>query len=219
MMGGRSHDTPERRGILSGQTGAKAGLIRCVCLDDGQIIPDIAEKLPGRGLWLDPDRAALEKAIEKGKFAGLAARALKAPVRPDQIDPGLPALIDRLLEKRALERLGLERAAGRLVLGYEKVRAQILAGDAAVLIAARDAQPDGVGKMQRLAGPDMALVNLFDRQQLSLALGRENVVHAALGFGTGSIKLMGTVRRLALFRGLDDPDPAADRQKQSEETQ
>jgi len=198
--------SPERRGILSGETQAADHLIRLVRDPDGRIVPDIAHKLPGRGAWLDPDRARLETLIGKRKLAGALARAFKSPVTADQIPADLPQMIDRLLLKRCLDRLGLERKAGRLTTGFDAVADRLKTGAARILLHATDAGADGVAKLGRLTAPDMPVIRLFSREEMSLALGRDNVVHAALDPGGGADRLLADARRLAFYRGLPAPD-------------
>ncbi len=106
---------PLRRCIASGTVGPKDGMIRFVIAPDGEVVPDLEESLPGRGLWVTADRAALAKAMGKSVFAKAARRAVKVP-------PDLAERLERLLERRCLNGLGLARRAGHVLAGYEKVR-------------------------------------------------------------------------------------------------
>src|SRR5205823_5200754 len=136
---------------------------------------DPAERLPGRGLWLTPRRDIVERAVAKGLFAKAAGRRVIVPA-------DLAAEVERLLRQRCLALLGLARRAGQLRTGFEKVREDLKAGRAGLLLAARDGAPDGRQKLAALAGgrPEVAL---FDSVELSAALGREEVVHAMVPHG------------------------------------
>ena len=122
----------ERRDIVSGEVMDEARLIRFVAGPDGQVVPDLARKLPGRGLWVAADRASVETAARKGLFA----RAAKARVIAS---PDLPDLVEKLLRARVLSALGLARKAGDLTSGFEKVSSAISSGNAVWLVEARDA--------------------------------------------------------------------------------
>jgi predicted RNA-binding protein YlxR (DUF448 family)/ribosomal protein L7Ae-like RNA K-turn-binding protein len=176
-------------------------MIRLVMAPDEKLIPDLAESLPSRGVWIKADRASFEQALDKKRFIGAVARSLKRPITPAMVDRALPDLIDRLLLDRVTGRLGLEKRAGRLVTGFEKVRAALLSGRASILIEAVDGAADGRRKVRAAAGETVAIAALLDRTQLGLALGRENVVHAAVLKGTGATRLLCELERLALWRG------------------
>jgi len=191
------HKAPERKCIVSGEVRDKKDLIRFAISPDGHVVPDLAENLPGRGIWLSARREVLTEAVARGRFA----RAAKAKVKADA------ALVDDVagqLAQRGLETLGLARRAGHLVAGFEKVRGVLGGENAAVLIAASDGAADGREKLSRLAG-GLPLVSLFSVEELSLALGRENVVHAALTSGGLADRFLMETNRLAGFR--DQPGP------------
>src|SRR3954454_7280915 len=134
----------ERRDIVSGAVMAEARLIRFVAGPDGMVVPDLARKLPGRGLWVAADRASVATAAKKGLFA----RAAKAKV---VAGPDLPDQLERLLKGRLLSGLGLARRAGDLTSGFEKVSSAISSGKAAWLIEASDGAADGRRKLLALA--------------------------------------------------------------------
>ncbi|MEO1551705.1 MAG: DUF448 domain-containing protein, partial [Pseudomonadota bacterium] len=115
--GGRTktRDLAERRCIATGESQPRAGLIRFAVSPDGQLVPDLAERLPGRGIWVTADKAALDKAAKKGLFA----RAAKAQV---EVPEDLAAQIDGLLVRRITDLLALARKAGQAVAGKEKVK-------------------------------------------------------------------------------------------------
>ncbi|MBC7522056.1 MAG: DUF448 domain-containing protein [Sandarakinorhabdus sp.] len=204
---------PERRCILTGVHGPRDVLIRLALGPDNQIAADLAAKLPGRGAWIVADRAVLEAALAKGRLKGALARAFKSN------DLKLPDdLADRIaagLERRALDRLGLENKAGNLIWGHERVGEALLKGKVSLLMHASDAKPDGMGKLEarrRGASPDtVSIVLPVGRDQLSLALGRENVVHAAIGNSGSAARVIETLERWAAFNGTglcktDDAD-------------
>lgn len=194
-------DEPERRCILCGVSGSTGPMIRFAFAPDGEVTPDLAESLPGRGVWVCADRAALEEAIAKKRLIGALARSRKAAVRPDQVPDDLPARIDRLLAARVAGRLGLERKAGRLITGYEKVLAHLVSGRTALLIEAVDGAEDGRRKLRAKAQEDVIVAAVLDRNEMGLALGRENVVHAAVERGGGADRLVREMKRLAAWRG------------------
>ena len=134
----------ERRDIVSGEVMDEARLIRFVAGPDGPVAPDLARKLPGRGLWVAADRASVETAAKKGLFARAAKAKLSAPA-------DLADQVEALLKRRLLSGLGLARKAGELTSGFEKVLAAIAAGKAAWLIEASDGAADGRRKL--LAAP------------------------------------------------------------------
>ena len=155
-------------------------MLRFVVGPDGRIVPDLARKLPGRGAWVNATRADLETALKRKAFG----RAFKGK---GSSDPGLADLVDTLLDKDARSALSLANKAGRVVTGAMKVEAALASGDVRVLVHAADARPDGVRKLNALvrqaeaAGlAPPAIVDCFNGIELDLALGRSNVVHAAL---------------------------------------
>jgi predicted RNA-binding protein YlxR (DUF448 family) len=169
-------------------------MLRFVIAPDGSIVPDLAGRLPGRGLWLTARRDIVAAAVTKRLFA-------RAARRPVIVDDGLADRVERLLAQRCLDHIGLARRAGRAVMGFAKVQAAIKAGKAAVLVAAVDGAADGRGKLEALA-PGMPLVERLTSAELGAAFGREHVVHAALLPGRLADAFMADAARLAGFRGL-----------------
>jgi hypothetical protein len=188
----------ERRDIASGEVMDEARLIRFVAGPDGQVTPDLARKLPGRGLWVAAERAAVETAARKGLFARAAKAKLTAA-------PDLADQVEALLLARLLAGLGLARKAGDLTCGYEKVLAAVATGRTAALVEATDGSAEGRRKLlaagRRLARPPR-LVGLFSSAQLGLALGGENVIHTAFLAGRGAERWTSDVERLSGFRPL-----------------
>lgn len=176
----------ERRCIITGEHGSRAGLIRLALGPDGSIAPDVRARAPGRGAWIGIDRTALETALAKGKLKGALARAFKTSDMT--IAPDLPARIEAALERNALDRLGLEARSGTLLTGSEKIIQAARGGQVKMLLHAGDASADGNGKLDQAwrVGSDAegsgktGLVLSVDRAILSQALGRENCVHIAI---------------------------------------
>ena len=187
---------PLRRCFVTGAVQDKAALVRFAVAPDGAVVPDLAGTLPGRGLWLTASREVLGKALAGGRLAKAARARVSA-------DPALADQVEALLVRRCLDRLGLAQRAGMAVCGAEKVRALLRSGEAAVVLGAGDAAPAGRAKFRALAG-DCDVFELFGVEELSLALGRENVVHAALRRGAMARRFVVDASRLAGFR----PQPA-----------
>ena len=196
---------PERRCVLTGAHGARAALIRLVVGPDNQVAADLAAKLPGRGAWIVADRAVLGAAMAKGKLKGALARAFKS--NSLRLPDDLADQIAVGLERRALDRLGLENKSGHLIWGHERVGEAILKGKVKLLLHAADASADGMGKLEarrRGASPEtVSIVLPVGRDRLSMALGRENVVHAAIGERGSAARVIETLERWAAFGGTD----------------
>lgn len=185
----------ERRDIVSGEVRDEAALIRFVAGPDGAVTPDLARKLPGRGLWVAADRASVETAAKKGLFSRAAKAKLSA--RPDLADQ-----VEQLLKRRLLSGLGLARRAGDLTSGFEKVSAAILAGRAAWLIEASDGAADGRRKLRAQARKQAhppGVIGVFSAAELGLALGLENVIHTAFLAGRAADRWAQDAHRLSGF--------------------
>ena len=188
----------QRRDLVSGEVMEEARLIRFVAGPDGAVVPDLGRKLPGRGLWVESTRAALDQAVRRGGFS----RAAKTPLKPA---PDLADLVERLLLQRILDRLGLARRAGELTYGFEKASAAIAGRRAAWMIEAADGAADGRRKLLQLAEritPRPRLLGLFNSDELSLALGLGNVIHLVFLAGRGADRWTEDVQRLSGFRPL-----------------
>ncbi len=185
-------EAPERRCIVTGEVLPKAALIRFVVDPQGLIVPDLANRLPGRGLWLTARRGIVEKAVAKRVFA----RAARQPV---SVEDALADRLEALLAARCCELIGLARRAGQAVAGFVKVRSLIAAGEAAVLIEASDGGADSRGKLQALA-PGLAIADGLRCSELSAAFGREHVVHAALRRHRLAAAFLAEAARLEGFR-------------------
>jgi hypothetical protein len=192
--GGRKidRDDPERRCIVSGESGVVDEMIRFVLSPDGVVTPDLAEKLPGRGIWVTSTRAALETAISKRLFS----RAAKAQaIVPD----GMADLVAERLALRAIDAVAMTRKAGLAVTGFEKVKARLKKGPVGALIGARDGSEQGQAKLRPMAG-EADLIHCFDSAELGLAFGRDFVIHAALDRGGATWRVLREAKRLSGFR-------------------
>lgn len=190
--------------VLTGEQGTRDELLRLVLSPDNVVFADIEAKLPGRGLWIKLDRSVLQDGLKSGKLRRAVARGFSTAPGDIEISDDFEVQLEMILKKRLASALGLERRAGRVVLGSEKVRASALKGEIALLCVALDAAADGLAKVRSLKLPDeVPIIRLFNRDELGLALGRENVVQAAvIGDGVlgGLARWLDKVNR---FYGLD----------------
>jgi predicted RNA-binding protein YlxR (DUF448 family) len=196
-----SHAGRERRCAASGQVKEEDELLRLAISPDDELFPDIAAKLPGRGIWISADRVSVDIAIKKGLFNRAAGKSVKAP-------DDLGDLFESLLVSRALNLLGLARRAGGLAIGYDASHLALKAGKPAWRIEAKDGAADGRGKLDRLAKAawgSIPVARSFDAEQLGIALGRSHVVHAVLAEGAQSRSFGTTMRKLNGFQ-LPDSD-------------
>jgi hypothetical protein len=181
-------------------------MIRFVAGPDGDIVPDLKRKLPGRGIWITGTRACLDDAVKRNVFA----RAFKRNVR---VAPDLTAATERLMERGALDALAIAGKAGGVVSGFAKVEAAIDGAGPLALIHASDAAADGKRKLDAVLqrnshenAREIAIVAVFSGAQLDLALNRPNVVHAALLAGPVSETFLARAKRLERFRTGNSPD-------------
>ncbi|WP_310531040.1 DUF448 domain-containing protein [Novosphingobium sp.] len=202
---------PERKCILSGDHGSREGLLRLAISPDGLVLPDVHAKAPGRGAWIGVSRAELEKAMAKGQMKGALARAFKGASLT--IPDDLPERIEAALFRAFTDRLGLEQRAGKLLLGSDRIAEKARAGRVAFIGHAADASEDGSRKLDQAwrvgmetEGSGMAGTRLpLDREALSVALGRDNVVHLALDDAAAAQRLTALLERLLRFLGRSDP--------------
>jgi uncharacterized protein len=222
LAGSHQHDTALDAGPRSGGAGAERfcavtrtvrpvdDMIRFVIGPDG-VVPDLKRKLPGRGIWITATRSALKDAVARKVFA----KSFKREVRtaPDLVD-----LTERLLVRAALDALAIAGKAGAVVAGFAKVEAALTHDKVAALLHGSDARPDGVKKLGGVLHPrpdadDVITVTAFSSTELDLALGRSNVVHAALLAGPASNTFLARFHRLERFRtgkpGESDQDSEA----------
>ena len=210
---GEGRHVPERKCILTGEHDARDNLIRLALGPDGQVAPDVRAKAPGRGAWIGVDRSALEAAQAKGKLKGALARAFKTG--DIRIPDDLGERTEAALRQSALDRLGLEARSGTLLTGGEKIETAARRGDVHLLIHASDAGADGNSKLDqawRVGGNPSALdeavqpqglVFPADRSILSLALGRQNVVHVAIIDRAAAARVSRAIDRWRAFIGLN----------------
>jgi uncharacterized protein len=182
-----------------------AEMIRFVVSPDGAAVPDLKRRLPGRGIWITATRQALRTAVARKVFA----RGFKREVRvtPDFVDA-----TERLLERAALDALAIARKAGSVAIGFAKVESAIARDPVVGVLHAGEAAPDGGRKLasalrRRFAdsADRIAVINTLTSAQLDLALGRPNVIHAALLAGPASETFLARVARLDRFRA-DGPN-------------
>jgi predicted RNA-binding protein YlxR (DUF448 family) len=205
-IAGRDEDEAEggplRQCAVSRAHKAPEDLLRFVAGPDGGIVPDLARRLPGRGVWVDATRTSVAAAVRQKAFARSLKRAVTVP-------DDLPGLVDRLLARRLAEAISIANKAGLLVAGFTKVEQLIEEGRAAVLIHAADAAADGVAKLDRKfkalseAGEaDGKILAELASAELSLATGRTNVIHAAAAEGGASQRIVQEAVRLRRYRGV-----------------
>ena len=184
---------PQRRCVVTRERQGKDAMVRLALAPDGRLVPDIEERLPGRGLWITARRDIVERAVTKR----LLARAVGAEIT---VPPDLADRIQALLARRCLDLLGLARRAGQAVAGFEKVKAALERGDVALLLQAADGSPEQRAKLTPRGGA-IPVVALFSGAELAEALGREVAVHVAVRKGGIADRLARDSARLAGFRG------------------
>jgi len=198
---------PERTCILTRGIAPRAALIRLALGPDGQVAPDVRARAPGRGAWIGVDRATLSAAQGKGKLKAALSRAFKSGAVA--VPENLGERIESALRQATLDRLGLEAKAGHLVTGGEKIEVALRRGEVRLLIHAADAGADGRSKLDqalRVGGEGdvrNGLVFPGDRAILSLALGRQNVVHAAILDRAAAERVRSAIDRWSAFIGRD----------------
>ena len=188
----RTREDPERRCIATGTRGPTAPMVRFVLAPDGVVVPDLAERLPGRGAWVTAAQAALERACAKGLFA----RAFRAPAR---VPPELVAAVEAGLARRLIDAIALARKAGLATTGFDAVKSRLKAGAVAALIEAADGSVPQRAKLRPLAG-GAPLVDRLTAAELGLAFGREFVIHAVLDRGGAAERVEREHARLSGFR-------------------
>lgn len=192
----------ERLCIVTREVRPVADMIRFVIGPDREVVPDLKRRLPGRGVWVTATRAAVAEAVNRRAFA----RGFKAEVRAA---PDLADLVERLLERSVFDALGIVRKAGRVVAGFARVERALATEPVVALLHAADAGREGARKLAAAArsrlgekAGDLMVVDGFTAAQLDLALGRPNVVHAALLAGSASDGFLARYRSLERFRTI-----------------
>lgn len=212
----------ERRCILTGERADSAVLIRLALSPDGEAMPDVRAKAPGRGAWIGIPRTELDEAVANGKLKGALSRAFKTSAISVSVD--LAARIDEALERQVMDRLGLEARSSNLITGSEKIDVAARRGQAHMLLHASDAAPDGCRKLDqawRMGAEAEGSVHAGEvlpvsRDALSKALGRENVVHIAITDGAAARRIKAVLSRWQSYIGCANGDnPSVPSQAQS----
>jgi len=211
---GRAPGT-ERLCAATGEVKPVGELIRFVVDPDGVVVPDLRRRLPGRGVWITATRDALGTAIARKAFA----RAFKREVR---LAGDLVATTERLLEQGALDALAMCCKAGNVAIGFANVGAALTRDRVRALLNAAEAAPNGTRKLvaalrHRQDAGEIAVIDVFTSAQLDLALGRSNVIHAALLAGPESETFLARAARLDCFRTGALPGPSGIRQDRNQQ--
>jgi predicted RNA-binding protein YlxR (DUF448 family) len=205
---------PERTCILSRRTAPKEELIRLALSPDGEVAPDVRARAPGRGAWIGVSRAELDAANAKGKLKGALQRAFKTS--DVKVPADLGERTEAALRQYTLDRLGMEARSGNLVNGTDRIENAARSGKVAMLIHAADAGEDGNKKLDQAwrvgGGGPQGVIFPLPRTILSMALGRENVVHVALTDPAAASRVSHALKRWRAFtgpdRGLEGGEPA-----------
>jgi uncharacterized protein len=177
---------------VTGEVSDRSCLLRFVVAPSGELVPDIAARLPGRGLWLTPRRDIVERAVVKRVFVRAARRPIVVPA-------GLADRVEALLVQRCIDAVGLARRAGLAVAGFERVSHAARAGKAGLLLAAVDGAASARRKIRALAR-DLPLVCALTAAEIGTAFDREHVVNASLGAGPLCGRLVADAEKIVGFR-------------------
>jgi predicted RNA-binding protein YlxR (DUF448 family) len=196
---------PERTCVLTRRKGTKEEFIRLALGPDGTVGPDVRARAPGRGAWISVTRAELDEANAKGKLTAALQRAFKTP--KVTVPGDLGERTSQALRQAALDRLGMEARASNLINGNDRIETAARAGKVHLLIHAADASEDGRRSLDQAwrvgGGEPQGMLFPEARPILSMALGRENVVHVALTDPAAASRVR---RALARWRAFNDPD-------------
>jgi hypothetical protein len=185
-------------------------LIRFVVSPTGEVVPDLKRKLPGRGLWVSASRRAVAEAVRRNQFGKGFKRAV-------QVAPALSETTEALLERSLVEALAMAAKAGQVVSGFGKVETALVQRQVQVLVHAADGAADGIRKLDAIArqnagiddeSRELPVVTALTSEQLDLALGRSNVIHAALLAGPASKTFLSRSHTLVRYRMADDDNTA-----------
>ena len=208
--GPRKGAATERMCVVSRSVKPVEDLLRFVVGPDGSVLPDLKRNLPGRGLWVEATRKAVDQAVKRHVFA-------KGFKRDVKVDPELGQATDRLLERAALDSLAIAGKAGEVATGFTRAEAAIGHGGLLGLIHAADGAEDGRRKLEALLRrnavdeqPEIPVIRAFSGMQLDLALGRPNVIHAALLAGPASQGFLTRCQRMLRFRTGETLRPGPD---------
>lgn len=184
---------PERRCIVTRRSGPRSGLVRFVVSPSGDVVPDVAERLPGRGLWITACSDIVARACAENSFAKALRRSVRVPA-------DMPARLSGLMDRHCMALISLARRSGVAVSGFERVMAMVRSGEAGMLLEASDGARDGRRRVLSAARTVRA-VSLWTAGELGAPFGRERVVHAAVGVGGACDRLAREVSRLETLRG------------------
>ena len=209
-MRARSNDTleahvPERTCILSRRTAPREELIRLALSPDGDVAPDVRARAPGRGAWIGVTRFELDAANDKGRLKAALQRAFKT--NEVKVPADLGERVEAALQQNALDRLGMEARAGNLINGFDRIENAARSGKVHLLLHAADAGADGNRSLDQAwrvgGGGPQGMIFPQGRTILSMALGRENVVHAALTDPAAASRVRHALARWRAFTGPD----------------
>ena len=190
-------------------------LIRFVVSPEGEVVADLKRKLPGRGMWITASRQTVAEAVRRNQFSKGFKREIRAAVT-------LPADTEALLVRSATEALAMAAKAGQVVSGFSKVEGALAQGQAQALIHATDGAADGIRKLDAIVrqkrgnlgeSQDFPIANVLTSAELDLALGRSNVIHAALLAGPASKTFLSRCQILVRYRMADDDKTEGSGQK------
>jgi len=195
--GPRSRGT-ERFCVVTRSVRPIEDMIRFVIAPNGEVVADLKHNLPGRGVWMTATQSVLTTAINTKAFA----RGFRREVR---LGANFVAGVERLLENAVLDALAMARKAGSVAMGFAQVETALRREPVIALVHAAEAASDGVKKLdsalrQNRQVGTVAIIRILTAAQLDLALGRPNVIHAALLAGRATEAFMGRLRRLERFR-------------------
>lgn len=197
----RGISQPVRQCALRRTTAQDEDLLRFVCDPDGRVVPDIKRKLPGRGVWITATHEAVARSVREKVFARGFRRAV-------HVDDGLADAVADLLRRAALQDLSLANKAGSVVSGYAKVEKALSGRRPVILVHAADAARDGCRKLDRAAkarsgdlADDAQPIACFTSAELSAALGKDNVNHAAVAEDGAGRKWAWSAKRFVNYMG------------------
>lgn len=185
--------------IVTRESGPEETRIRFARSPDGVVVPDVARKLPGRGVWVSLSRSKVAEAVKRKAF-------LKGFEADCQVAPDLELVVRGLLRQQAVSHLSLARKAGEAVQGFTKVEAALGKGPVRLLFHAQEAAADGTRKLNRLAQAETLVCNLLHLSEMDLAFGRANVIHAAVAAGGLAERLVYYIQRMAKYDDLEFPE-------------
>ena len=201
----REQHVPERTCVLTRRKGTRNELIRLALGPDGTVGPDVRARAPGRGAWIGVARSKLDQANLKGKLKAALQRAFKTG--DVQIPADLGERTEQALRQAVLDRLGMEARASNLITGFDRVETAARSGKVRLLIHAADAGDDGRRALDQAwrvgGGGQMGMIFPEGRTILSMALGRENVVHVALTDPAAASRVQHALARWRAFTGPD----------------